>query len=282
MYDVDLSKLIVMDIRSINRYATVKNSKRTEMRRWSSAFGIVSEGQMVIECDGRSLVADKGNLIFVPHGCNCTEICQESGEIVWINISAWYLDDDYIRGYLDRGHLRASVVDSTWMNATQFEISNSKELLAIYDRIERNFASAKPSLRAKCMRDMYDIISKIQMQSGVSSNQRSQYEIIQPAVDYIELNYSDQQLNNTRLAVVAGISEVYLRKLFSNLFGITPAKYVTDLRIEKAKAMLASGNMSVSEIAEAVGFSTIYHFSKTFKRITGYTPTEHAKKESSN
>ena len=59
------------------------------------------------------------------------------------------------------------------------------------ERIERNFTLAKPALRAKCLRDIYDVISKIQMQSGVSGYQRSQYEIIQPAVDYIELNYSN-------------------------------------------------------------------------------------------
>ncbi len=279
MYDIDLSKLIVMDIRNINRYATVKNVKRTETHRWSSAFGIVTEGKMTVECDGRALTIDEGHLVFVPHGCNCTEICVEAGELIWINITAWYLDDDYIRGYLDRGHLRASAVDSTWMHAAQFDITNNKELLALSERIERNFALAGSSHQAKCMRDIYDIISKIQAQQGVSNYQRSQYEIIRPAVNYIDLNYSDQQLNNTRLANAAGISEVYLRKLFSNLFGITPAKYVADLRIEKAKSMLVSEYMSVSEVAEAVGFSNIYHFSKTFKRITGYTPTEFAKKQ---
>lgn len=279
MYDVDLSKLIVMDIRGIYHFSTAENEKRTEMRRWSSALGLRVDGKSTIECDGRTLTVDKNHAVFVPHGSNCIETCQQAGEIIWLNLTVWYLDDDYIRGYLDRGHLRASVVDSTWMNATSFDITNAKELMSICERIERNFTLAKPALRAKCLRDIYDVISKIQMQSGVSGYQRSQYEIIQPAVDYIELNYSDQQLNNTRLAVVAGISEVYLRKLFSNLFGITPAKYVTDVRIEKAKSMLISGIMSVSEVAEAVGFSNIYHFSKTFKRVTGYTPTEYTKKE---
>ena len=279
MYDVDLSKLIIMDIREIHRVSSVENEKRTEMRRWSSALGFRIDGKSIIECDGKTLTIDKNHAVFLPHRCNCVETCRQAGETIWLNLTAWYLDDDYVRGYLDRGHLRASMVDSTWMNATCFEISNVKELSAICERVERNFASAKPALRAKCFRDVYDIISKIQMQSGVSGHQRSQYEIIQPAVNYVELNYSDPQLNNTRLADAAGISEVYLRKLFSNLFGITPAKYVTDVRIEKAKSLLISGFMSVSEVAEAVGFSNIYHFSKTFKRITGYTPTEYTKKE---
>jgi len=279
MYDVDLSKLIIMDIRGVNHITTTENEKSTVMRRWSSALGVRVNGKSTLDFDGRMLTLDCNHAIFIPHGCNCIENCQQSGETIWINLTAWYLDDDYVRGYLDRGRLRASVVDSTWMNATNFDITNAKELMAICERIERNFTLSKPALKAKCLRDTYDIISKIQMQSGVTSYQRSQYEIVQPAVDYIELNYSDQQLNNTRLAVVAGISEVYLRKLFSNLFGITPAKYVTDVRIEKAKSMLTSGVMSVSEVADAVGFSNIYHFSKTFKRITGYTPTEYTKKE---
>ena len=39
MYDLDLSKLIIMDIRAVHRIASAENEKRTEMRRWSSALG---------------------------------------------------------------------------------------------------------------------------------------------------------------------------------------------------------------------------------------------------
>ena len=281
MHTVDLSKLIVMDIRAVIHQDMLQNEKSVEMNRWSSALGIMIDGRCTIEFDDQKLVADCNHAVFLPHGSNCIEICQQNGRLFWINVTAWYLDDDYIKGYLDRGKLRTSVVDRTWMSATEFDITNSSELLTICERIERNFKLGKPALRAKCLRDVYDIISKIQTQSGTSSYQRSQLDIVQPAVEYIEHNYSDPQLNNTRLAIVSGISEVYLRKLFSNLFGITPAKYVTDVRIEKAKAMLSLGVMSVSEVAEAVGFSNIYHFSKTFKRVTGYTPTEYIKKENS-
>ncbi len=281
MYDVDLTKLIVMDVRAVNRIHMAKNEINMEMRRWSSAFGIMINGKCTIQCDGKVLTADSNHAVFVPRGSNCIETCEEDGTLLWINVTAWYFDDNYIKDYLDEGNLRTIAVDRALVNATVFEITNVKALSVICERIERILKLNKPYLKTKCMRDVYDIISKIQTPSDITSYHRSPYNIVQPAIDYIELNYSDRQLNNTRLAVVAGISEVYLRKQFSNLFGITPAKYVTDVRIEKAKSMLTSGIMSVSEVAEAVGFSNIYHFSKTFKRITGYTPTEYAKKENS-
>ncbi len=60
--------------------------------------------------------------------------------------------------------------------------------------------------------------------------------------------------------------------------GISPINYIQQLRIKKAKEMLKSDYSKISLIAETVGYSNIYHFSKTFKQITGYSPTEYDKK----
>ena len=54
-------------------------------------------------------------------------------------------------------------------------------------------------------------------------------------------------------------------------------RYLQTVRMEKAKDMLAGDYMPISDIAESVGFKSIYHFSKTFKNIVGYTPTEYGR-----
>lgn len=63
------------------------------------------------------------------------------------------------------------------------------------------------------------------------------------------------------------------RDLFSQMFNVTPNKYVTLKRIELAQNLLSAGGISVTEVAERTGFSDIYYFSKVFKQISGKTPT---------
>lgn len=65
----------------------------------------------------------------------------------------------------------------------------------------------------------------------------------------------------------------YLSSLFSAVEGITIEKYVILQRIERAKELLKYDEMSLSEIADKLGYSSVQHLSQQFKKITGLTPT---------
>ncbi|MBR3847992.1 MAG: helix-turn-helix transcriptional regulator [Oscillospiraceae bacterium] len=77
--------------------------------------------------------------------------------------------------------------------------------------------------------------------------------------------------------VCAGVmfSKSYLKKLFKNATGYSIMDYYTHLKIERAKILIKSGEMSVSEIAELLGYSSIHYFSRVFKKKTGLSPTEY-------
>ena len=99
---------------------------------------------------------------------------------------------------------------------------------------------------------------------------------LDPIIKYIAENIQSPELSNTCLARQLGISEVYLRKLFSVHYKITPKQYVLDIRIRKAKQMLRDTPLTVAAIAEACGFASVYHFCREFKQRTGLTPTQYA------
>ena len=63
-----------------------------------------------------------------------------------------------------------------------------------------------------------------------------------------------------------------LTDLFKQSFGITPMRYVTHRRIELTKKLLIEQDLTITQIAEEVGFGSIYHFSKTFKEHVGISP----------
>jgi YesN/AraC family two-component response regulator len=59
--------------------------------------------------------------------------------------------------------------------------------------------------------------------------------------------------------------------------GISPISYVYELRIKKAKEMLKSDYSSIADIAQSLGYLSIYDFSKAFKKYTGVSPLKYAK-----
>lgn len=74
------------------------------------------------------------------------------------------------------------------------------------------------------------------------------------------------------LADVAGYSTAYFSRCFSSLMGITLRSYLIHLRLARAELLLSEGKLNLTEIAEAVGYSTSSHFASQFKRYKGCTP----------
>lgn len=70
---------------------------------------------------------------------------------------------------------------------------------------------------------------------------------------------------------------MYFRKLYKDLYGISPIRAIMNLRIDKAKALLDSGYFSVKKIAGKCGFENEKYFSTLFKRETGFTPAQYRK-----
>jgi len=69
-------------------------------------------------------------------------------------------------------------------------------------------------------------------------------------------------------------SKSYLKRLFKSRTGFSIMDYYHNLKIEKAKLMLREGDMTITQIAETLGFSTIHYFSRMFRQRTGVSATE--------
>ena len=94
------------------------------------------------------------------------------------------------------------------------------------------------------------------------------------ARQFIEENYQED-LSLAAVARQAGMSTFYFCKTFKKVTGLNFTHYVSSLRVEKAKNLLLNRNYRVSEIAFEIGFQSLTHFNRVFKRIAGASPTEY-------
>ena len=91
------------------------------------------------------------------------------------------------------------------------------------------------------------------------------------AVDYIEHNYN-YDISVTDIARHIGLDRSYLYRLFCSDLGCSPQQYLIDFRLRAALHMFGTNEYSITEIACSCGFSSLAHFSSTFKKKYGLPP----------
>ena len=90
--------------------------------------------------------------------------------------------------------------------------------------------------------------------------------------EHIRTNYQDVNLSTESIADKAGYAPYYFSKLFRELVGININDFIRQVRLEKAKELLANTSLKAQEIAEMTGFSNISNFYLVFKKDVGLTP----------
>ena len=94
------------------------------------------------------------------------------------------------------------------------------------------------------------------------------------AKEYIRQNLQED-LRLTEIAKAACTSTFYICKLFKKHTGLNLTEYVSRLRVERTRELLANPQLRVSEIAFEVGFQSLTHFNRVFRKIVGEAPTDH-------
>ena len=104
----------------------------------------------------------------------------------------------------------------------------------------------------------------------------SENEIIRQAQQYISTHIREK-LSVPLVARQVDVSPSYLTALFHKNLQISPGEYIRRIKLQESKQMIRENNLNFTEIAAALKYSTVHHFSRQFKEKFGITPTEYAK-----
>lgn len=225
--------------------------------RYSDCFVYILTGEADYYFGEKMMKAEAGNILFI------SRHSEYSIDIKHPNYTYCYFDFNFMDS--DRTDYACNVFKSELLEGLEADYIN------LYRRWHRGSVADK----ASCMAIVYKIYSKIIASSIYSYITPSRKNDIDLAIKIIQKNIHNPDFSVADIVKELKISEVHFRRLFRKTHNTSPMKYVTSLRIEKAKEYLRLKELSVAEIAEKCGFASSYYFSRVFKEETGLTPTEY-------
>ena len=152
------------------------------------------------------------------------------------------------------------------------EVRNPGEFIALFKEADIAFMRGGEDKELTLRKILYTIIVKLRKELRKSYQPSLRLEQIRPALEQLDSNFTDNSMTVGALAEACGISQVYFRKIFQEQFGISPRQYIINRRLEYAKKLLQSGQLSVTEVAERCGFYEQCHFSRSFTKRFGVAP----------
>ena len=151
-------------------------------------------------------------------------------------------------------------------------LKNASAVLERFKKAENIWNKKSPGYILQCKAELYGIIYTMVKEYYSEYVPNEKYAIIKPAVERIHREYTDGLINISVLSDMCGITPEYFRKLFKSFYGVSPLKYINDLKITRAKELLASGMYSVTEAALQSGYTDMSYFSREFKKASGSSP----------
>ncbi|MDM8131394.1 helix-turn-helix transcriptional regulator, partial [Clostridium butyricum] len=124
--------------------------------------------------------------------------------------------------------------------------------------------------------DLENIVLRFIDDIALMLNDSSKKNSTVPSIlEYIHKNYSNTNLCLDDISKNTYLTPTYICVIFKDQMYKTVNKYITEYRIEKAKAFLKDSNIKMSDIAGKVGYNDPNYFSKIFRKETSYTPSEY-------
>jgi AraC-like DNA-binding protein len=156
--------------------------------------------------------------------------------------------------------------------ALSFHVKDMK-VKHLFEQCERSWNQKATGYYARCMSCFYEIIAV--MQDAVEAGYASALQLwkIEKSIEYLKNNCCTHDFSYTTLAEVSGLSYSYFKSLFIKKNGISPSRYIANLKVARAIELLITGRYAISQIADMTGFENVYYFSTFFKKETGMSPT---------
>ena len=222
----------------------------TAKNRQAHIIGIQLRGNMYHEMTNGNITLTENCLFFFNQKDDFRAIVKELGESYTIHFTTW---------------------EPVETESFMVKIQNPEEALSILESIEHALR-LQDGGENLAMSKFYRFCHLLEVHRAKGYHPKNSR--ITNAKAYIDLSFRENHVLDTA-AECSGVSRRRFNDLFKQQYGITPNSYVTQKKIDAAKALLVDNSLTVKQVASLCGFEDLYYFCKVFKAQTGLTPTQY-------
>lgn len=225
--------------------------------RTSDCLAYYISGNATYFFNDKTITVQPGSVIYLPYKSTyyfdvLTPVC----EVIYINFN-FVQDENFIN------------------NSSLFHIAPSLNVENSFRKLHKNWLLHQLGSSTECLSILYEIYAKI-LKNHSSYIPSSKYNLLKNAMDFIFSNYTNN-ISVKEIASHTKLSEGHFRRLFKEVYNVSPIVYITNLKLEYAKELLITTNHTLADIADFTGFPSAEYLSRLFKKNVGYTPSEFRK-----
>ncbi len=280
-----MQKIKFEDIRPFVRYAKIlrfsEDYDAKELRAYDNRLIYFFDGGAELHVDDKLYTAERGSLfIWSPDHTYSLRATSNGFSVLVVNF-------DYTmcaRGSsLAIPMIEARNYDSTQRTeCVEFEDATEfNDVIASYDMravekdliaIDNEFINPQHNYVMMLSSMMTTVLVKIYRNLAQSRSSVSTSLLVTGVIDFIQKNYASD-ISNTSIGARFNYHPNYINRSMLNSTGQSLHQYVISVRALHALELIQTTDMSITEISKAVGFKSIKHFSQSFKKIYGFSPT---------
>ena len=226
----------------------------------NDTFLYVVLGKAVYNFGENTITVKEGDLLFLARGCSYDfEVISEQYGIVYVNF-LFDLPEDV--------SLKCEAIVPPGGKNIEYSI---RKIITAW-RIKT------PTMKADCLSILYAVYSDFLKASTPLYLHSQKHQRMEKAREYIDAHITTPDLSVRDVANTFKMSESHFRYSFKAMHNMSPTQYIQQKRICLAKALLRETSDSLTDIAESIGYSSIYYFSEAFKKEIECSPSEYRKR----
>lgn len=227
--------------------------------RDSDGFVLVLSGQARYDFEDHSFTAGPGDVLYLAQSSRYSvAVTQRTYRWVCVNF-------------------RFSHPENGMLESDVFHPGGGKAMENAFQKLLNLWREGDFSDKLLCRAIIYEIYAAIIKATTTESLAAGQAERLQSVLAYIRSHYADPDLSVEQLAELFQSSPVHFRRTFARLYHTSPLKFITGLRLSRAKELLQSTDLPVGEICRQCGYTSVYYFDRVFKKEFGLQPTQFRK-----
>lgn len=248
----------------------------------------IAEGRGEFAVDGTRYQAQPGDLFWIPpdtphrmEGYAPSMVCPYVHFDLLYRPEKSHWDFSIPEGMLEFGELQPLLhppVESPVLKALcgRIRAHNNDRVGELIREICREAARAHPYAQLRMSGLLLEVVAELlRGQFGVTSETGNAHlPQLEESADYLR-QHCDEDVSVESAAELAGLSPSRFRELFGRHFGRPPREYLRQARVMRAKQLMVGSDLTLSQIAGRVGFSTVHSFSRAFKEAEGIAPSEY-------